>query len=161
MREKIINAAIESLRTEGLKFSVDTIASRLKISKKTIYKLFPSKEALAYEIYEEYYRRALENVRKIENEGNNIEIRLLMLYQDAAHMIRSEIFNKYKLNDGVHSVVIRLQNDLWSKIISIIAPSSSQAEERVLRSIIEGAFEKAADYDAPTDIIAEKLVNLL
>ncbi|MGN1421432.1 MAG: TetR/AcrR family transcriptional regulator [Eubacterium sp.] len=161
MREKIIDTAIESLRTEGLKFSVDTIASKLKISKKTIYKLFPSKEALAYAIYEEYYSRALANVKKIENEGNNTEIRLLLIYQDASHMIRSEIFNKYKLNDSIYSVVMRLQNDLWSKIFSVIAPSKSQTEEKVLRSIIEGAFEKAADYNAPTDIIVEKLVNIL
>lgn len=50
MRERIIKAAIESLQAEGLKFSVDTIASKLKISKKTIYKFFPDKETLAYAI---------------------------------------------------------------------------------------------------------------
>ncbi|MGN0460910.1 MAG: TetR/AcrR family transcriptional regulator, partial [Ruminococcus sp.] len=77
MKERIIDAAIESLRTEGLKFSVDTIASKLKISKKTVYKFFSGKEEMAYEIYKEYYRRALENVVKIEHDGNNIEIRLI------------------------------------------------------------------------------------
>ena len=41
MKEKIIKESIVSLRTEGLKFSVDTLAERLKISKKTVYKYFP------------------------------------------------------------------------------------------------------------------------
>lgn len=41
-------------------------------------------------------------------------------------MIRSEIFNKYKLNDSVYTVVMRLQNDLWSKIFLVIASSGKQ-----------------------------------
>ena len=73
VRDSIINTAIESLRTEGLKFSVDTVAARLKMSKKTIYKLFPDKEALAYAIYERYYADALEKVRQIEKSGGNIK----------------------------------------------------------------------------------------
>lgn len=161
MRERIIDTAIESLRTEGLKFSVDTIASKLKISKKTIYKFFPDKETLAYAIYKEYYNRASDNVSKIENEGNNIKFRLLMVYQDASQMICSEIFNKYKLNESVYSFVMKLQNDLWSKILFLIAPSASQTEELVLRSIIEGTFEKAVNYSVSAELIAEKLVKLL
>ena len=37
MKERIIRESIESLRREGLRFSVDTLAERLNISKKTIY----------------------------------------------------------------------------------------------------------------------------
>ena len=124
MKDKIIDTAIESLRTEGLKFSVDTIASKLKISKKTIYKFFPDKENFAYEIYEKYYSRLSESVGKIEKDGNDINFRLLMVYRDACFMIRSEIFNKYKLNDCIYSYVMKLQNELWSRIISLIAPSA-------------------------------------
>ena len=47
MRDRIIRASIENLRREDLKFSVDTLTAQLKISKKTIYKYFPDKEALA------------------------------------------------------------------------------------------------------------------
>lgn len=161
MREKIIVTAIESLRTEGLKFSVDTIASKLKISKKTIYKFFPDKETLAYAIYEEYYSRALDNVREIEKSGNNIKVLLLMVYRDASFMIRSEIFNKYKLNDCIYSYVMKLQNELWSKIISLIAPSASRTDEAIFRAIIEGAFENAEKYSAPSELIAERLVKML
>ena len=41
MRDKIVEASIEALRNEGLKFSVDTLADSLRISKKTVYKFFP------------------------------------------------------------------------------------------------------------------------
>lgn len=36
MRDAIIAAAIESLRQEGLKFSVDTLSDKMKISKKAV-----------------------------------------------------------------------------------------------------------------------------
>lgn len=55
MRDRIISESIESLRKEGLRFSVDTLAERLNISKKTIYKYFPTKEALAFALYQRYY----------------------------------------------------------------------------------------------------------
>lgn len=161
MRDRIIDTAIESLRNEGLKFSVDTIASKLKISKKTIYKIFPDKERFAYAIYEKYYSRIEESVDEIEKSGININFRLLMVYQDASFMIRSEIFNKYKLNDCVYSYVENLQNELWSRIISLIAPSASQNEKRIFRSIIDGSFENAEKYSAPSELIVEKLVKML
>ena len=55
MRKRIIAESIKNLQNEGLKFSVDTLAEKLKISKKTIYKYFPTKEALALAMYEKYY----------------------------------------------------------------------------------------------------------
>lgn len=76
-------------------------------------------------------------------------------------MIRSEIFNKYKLNDCIYSFVMKLQNELWSKIISLLAPSASQTDEAIFRAIIEGAFEKAEEYSAPSELIVEKLVKIL
>lgn len=161
MRDEIIDTAIESLRTEGLKFSVDTIASKLKISKKTIYNYFPDKEYFAYAIYEKYYSRISESVSEIEKNGNNINFRLLMVYRDACFMIRSEIFNKYKLNDCIYSYVIKLQNELWSKIISLIAPSASQTDKEIFRVIIEGAFKNAEEYSAQSELIVEKLVKIL
>ena len=161
MRNKILDTAIESLRTEGLKFSVDTIASQLKISKKTIYKFFPDKENFAYAIYEKYYSRISESVGEIEKSGANIKFRLLMAYWDASFMIRSEIFNKYKLNNCIYSYVMKLQNELWSRIISLIAPSASQTDKAIFRTIIEGAFENAEKYSFSAELIVEKLVKIL
>ena len=51
LREAIIQTSIESLRQEGLKFSVDTLCDKMKISKKTVYKYFPDKQALAVALY--------------------------------------------------------------------------------------------------------------
>lgn len=65
MKDRIIYESIESLRREGLKFSVDTLAENLKISKKTVYKYFPDKETLALALYEKYYNDAEIKAEKI------------------------------------------------------------------------------------------------
>lgn len=49
LRDAIIQASIESLRQEGLKFSVDILSDKMKISKKTVYKYFPDKQARVFQ----------------------------------------------------------------------------------------------------------------
>ena len=88
MRDKIIKESIESLQQEGLKFSVDTLAEKLKVSKKTIYKYFPNKEALALAMYEQYYLEATRQADLMIHEGKDTLYReLLHLYYDSKKMI--------------------------------------------------------------------------
>lgn len=46
MREKIIDATVEEFKQNGLKFTMNDLAKRLGISKKTIYTVFESKQAV-------------------------------------------------------------------------------------------------------------------
>ena len=55
VRSLIIKESANSLKTEGLKFSVDTLSAKLKISKKTVYKYFSSKQELAIAVYDYFY----------------------------------------------------------------------------------------------------------
>ena len=55
MKNEIIRESIISLRQEGLRFSIDSLADRLRISKKTVYKYFPDKDTLALALYEKYF----------------------------------------------------------------------------------------------------------
>ena len=52
VEEKIINQTIQLFQAKGLKFTLDELASELRISKKTIYQYFPSKEAILNEVVE-------------------------------------------------------------------------------------------------------------
>lgn len=61
MKDSIIAATLECLRRDGLKFSVDTLADQLKISKK-ICTVFPDKEAPALAMYEKYYSEAKKKI---------------------------------------------------------------------------------------------------
>lgn len=159
MRKKIIGAAIESLRREGLRFSVDTLAERLRISKKTIYKYFPTKEALAMAMYEEFYRAAEEAagplVRQEDTEG------LLRLYFESKRMTRPDIFNKYKLNEAL-SAFARDRNDrLWGLIAPVLLRSCAAEDRPALRLIIDGTFEKTSEEPCLSSEIVRNLVKVL
>ena len=45
-KEEILKATLQVFNDKGLKFTMDDIAERMKISKKTLYKVFDDKEAL-------------------------------------------------------------------------------------------------------------------
>ena len=80
MKERIINESIESLRREGLKFSIDTLAERLNISKKTVYKYFSNKEELAFALYRKYFADAKEQAKRLAQE-NSLSARKQLLHQ--------------------------------------------------------------------------------
>lgn len=162
MKDLIINASIESLRNEGLKFSVDMLANKLKISKKTIYKIFPSKEALALALYEKYYDNA-ENTAQMIINGNSPSARheLLRLYFDSKVMTRKDIFNKYKLNDKIYSYASEQNNNLWEIISASFGSKVPAQDMEAIRIIIDGAFEKLCTDNIYSNSVIERLVQLL
>lgn len=54
MRDKIINATVEEFKQNGLKFTMNDLAKRLGISKKTIYTVFESKQAVLVAVADRY-----------------------------------------------------------------------------------------------------------
>lgn len=162
MRDTIINASIESLRREGLKFSIDTLADRLKISKKTIYKFFPDKETLAFAIYEKYYADAKEKAgRIITGNAASAYSDLLYLYFDSKAMTRNDIFNKYKLNRTLYSYTSKHNDTLWETISTFFDSMTSKEDMETLRIIVDGSFEKLCHSGLNPDAVIERLVKLL
>ena len=51
MRDKIIDATVEEFKQNGLKFTMNDLAKRLGISKKTIYTVFESKQAVLVAVW--------------------------------------------------------------------------------------------------------------
>lgn len=162
MKDKIILESIESLRQEGLKFSIDTLADKLKISKKTIYKFFSDKEALALALYEKYYADATERAERLINDRDAPAYsNLLHLYFDSKMMIRSEIFNKYKLNETIYSYAAGQNDALWKMISDSFNDGASEQDKKTLRVIIDGSFEKLCNTRMSPEAVIERLVKLL
>lgn len=160
MRDRIIRASIENLRREGLKFSVDTLTAQLKISKKTVYKYFPDKEALAVAIYEKYYADAAEQAKKLAAEGPASRHALLALYYDAKIMTRGEIFNKYMLNQTLLAYTAERNHALWETLCTSFGQRSPE-ELAALRIIVDGSLEKLCGSGAAAEPVIEKLVDFL
>lgn len=162
MRDKIIHASIKSISKEGLRFSVDSLANSLKISKKTVYKYFPDKEALAIALYEKVFGDATEQVNRLNEQNTTTALQsLLHLYFDCKWMTREEIFNKYKLNQTICSYTAEKLDGLWALISASFAIKESGKNKETLRMIIDGSFEKLCNAALRPDDVIERLVNLL
>ena len=158
MRERIINESIRSLQQEGLRFSVDTLAERLKISKKTIYKHFPTKEALACAMYERYYAGLMEEIGDILRQEDPVRAeKLLDCYFHSTAMVRREIFNKYCLNGSIGGFALRRHEEVWAAIRPYVCGGMPPGRAAVFRLIVDGAFEKAMDCGAD----AAEMVKML
>lgn len=162
MKDKIIEESIESLRREGLKFSVDTLAERLKVSKKTIYKYFPDKESLAVALYESYYATTVRQAEALIGENTDLSHKkLLSLYFDSKVMTRREIFNKYKLNKAISDCTVRYADSLWNLISASFPHSLSEEDKTALRVIVDGSLEKLCCDGSHSDAVIERLVYWL
>lgn len=162
LKEKLIEESIRCLQEEGLRFSVDSLAKRLKVSKKTIYQYFPSKEALAYALYEKYYDDAALVVQNhLKQDGADLPSLLLRCYFDAACMVRGEIFNQYCLNDTVGEFALRRHAMLWATIQPHLCGSMTADEAKVYRLIVDGAFDRAFAQRVDFSKVVEMLRKLL
>ncbi|MGN0732921.1 MAG: TetR/AcrR family transcriptional regulator [Emergencia sp.] len=162
MRDRIILESIESLRQEGLRFSVDTLARKLNVSKKTIYKYFPTKEALALALYQRYYADIREQAERLSSEISvSAHSELLMLYYDAKSMTSCDIFNKYKLNEPLRSFTAE-QNDNLLEIIFLSSGDRISEQDRLsFRIIINGSLEKLCNEKISPEGVIDRLVNML
>lgn len=162
MKDRIIEQSIASLRQEGLRFSVDALAERLNISKKTIYKHFPTKEALACALYQRYYTDAKEQAVRLTEE-NSVAARkkLLSLYFDAKFMTSCDIFNKYKLNETLYAYTTEHNDAFLDILFSSLGDGISEQDKSSIRIIINGSFEKLCHEKIAPDGVIDRLVNLL
>lgn len=158
MKNKIIEESIKSLRQEGLRFSVDTLAERLKVSKKTIYRYFPNKEALAQAMYERYYTDLKDRIGQIVqlNEPERSDA-LLLCYFDSSRMAHREIFNKYCLNGVIGNFAFRHHAEIWNTIQPYICGEMAAGDAEIFKWIVDGAFEKTIDHHAAPEIVIRML----
>ncbi|MDY3845559.1 MAG: TetR/AcrR family transcriptional regulator [Eubacteriales bacterium] len=155
MKNTIIEQSIESLKKDGLKFSIDSLAAQLGISKKTVYKYFPDKESLAYAVFEKYYADARKKAVEIAEKSDNKRFELLSLYFSSKTMTRDEVFNKYTLNLSVSAFAKQKENELWD----CICPFLTKCDDAV-KVIVDGAFEKLLRENEDCDRVIRRLEAL-
>ena len=107
MRDKILQAACEIIQERGLrKFRMDDICSNLKISKKTIYKYFNSKDEIVETYINEVFNADMKSCENIINENMPLNekcnkiIHTYHKYKMPSSIIR-EIFQQAKSNGEI------------------------------------------------------------
>lgn len=158
MRDSIIKYSIEILLRDGLRFSIDDVAKALKISKKTIYKFFSTKEQLATEIYKTYYENALHKIEAIPKIHSKDDVaQLLDIYYHSHCMVREEIFNKYAINANIRALAQANHNHIRRLIEDLLTSADSSA----LMIIIDGAMQKLYENKDKEEKVIAMLVTFI
>ncbi|HBC97560.1 MAG TPA: TetR/AcrR family transcriptional regulator [Clostridium sp.] len=108
MKEKILDAAAQLIARYGLKkFTLDEVAAQLKISKKTIYKNFKSKDEIIHTYFTSY----------IESDKNSV-MEALAGNQTIPEKIHSIVYSShcYKLPIPLLKETRQFYSDEWENI---------------------------------------------
>jgi AcrR family transcriptional regulator len=138
MKEKILDAAAELIRRYGLKkFTVDEISEELKISKKTIYKYFPSKDDIIREYFDIAITSDIEGIRQE-----------LSLETDFQNKIRSIVHSKhrYPLPVKLMSELRLYYPDEWDKVEELKSFKLNAVKELLDEGISKGSFRTDINY---------------
>jgi AcrR family transcriptional regulator len=140
--ERIIDSASDKFMDAGFnKVTMDEIASDLGMSKKTVYKFFPSKESLLKAIVHALMKRVEKAVHEIITSEKPIEEKLVELFALVGKTVR-------KLSRPFMADIQRFVPTLWKEIDTF-------RRERILSQLLqmfkqakkEGVFREDVDPD--------------
>lgn len=176
-RETILDATIEVFGEKGLKFTMDDIANRVSMSKKTIYTVFQDKETLFYEMVDYGFDKIKESEQKVlENDKLDTlgKIRAILCvlpegYKDI------DFRQLYQLKDKYPKIYLKMEERLENGWENSIALLEQGMNEGVLRKvsipIFKTMFEATIEQFLQRDILIhnkiaykkalEEVVNIL
>jgi len=150
-KEKILKFTQNKFFSEGFyKISMDEIAHDLQMSKKTIYKYFPSKERLVEEITDEMISSISCEIEKIIDSGDNVVMKfakMLNIYSN--NLIRFS--DKWYRDLQLHTPYI------WQKIDKLRTEKVHLSAKKMLE---QGKKEKLIE-NYPSDIIVAAFVSTI
>ena len=130
---KILKAASDTFFSRGFyKIPVDDIASLLKMSKKTIYKHFPTKENLVREVAYLFIKIHSSNIAEIINHDYNAVQKLFYIFKYLGNML-------ININDKWFSDIQSQAPEIWGEIEAFRSRFMTQNISRIIE---QGKKEK-------------------
>lgn len=143
MEEKVILAALDEIGRRGLKFTMDDITRRLHISKTSLYKMVPSKDALIAGIIQYQMDKSSVEEKRILAQPVNAEQKLIELVRSCIELfgVMGSIHDDLKYN-------YESEWELWEKnrrekIALVCSLIQQGAEEGVFRTVSPTLVQEA------------------
>ncbi len=148
-RRKIVDHSLEIFLREGFyKTKMDDIASKLRISKKTIYKYFSTKEELVREVTFGFFDNNRQKLQKIIETKANAVTKLYEIFKFVGEMIS-------RINEKFFADVQTQMPDLWRDIDAFRTKLMTTNIGKVFeQGKIEGFF-----IDKPSPIIINIFIS--
>lgn len=149
LRSKLLRKATERFLVEGFyKISMDELSSDLKMSKKTIYELFPSKRELVRETTLLFLSTNAEQFTAVlKTELNSIE--KLYMFMERLANTASVVSNNFLRDIETH------MPDLWQEVDSF----RSEKLKTLMREIITQGRKEKVFKDYPDDVLIDFFVT--
>ncbi len=151
LREKIINAAIEEFQEKGLKLTMDDVAKRISISKKTLYQVFENKEDLFFAVTDYYFAEMKDHERKIM-EDDSLDVleklrRIVIVLPERYQNIGLQ--NLYQLQEkfpGNYKKVSEYLDTDWDNTIALLEQGMNEGKLKkcsipVVKAMVEGTIQ--------------------
>jgi TetR/AcrR family transcriptional regulator, cholesterol catabolism regulator len=155
-REEIKREAIGLFFKMGVKnVRMDTIAQRLKVSKRTIYENFKNKDSLIREAIDLSQKEQNEIHEKIVSESGNVIEAVLSLLKNGSEMLSG-------INPRYYADLQRLYPGIWNEKIRQSKLHSHQLIRDLLKKgIHEGIYREDINEEIISLILIEQLYMLL
>jgi len=130
LRERIIDVALSFFSTQGIRnVTMDDIAAKLVISKRTLYEMFADKEALLKECIIKAHNEADAYAQEIYNNSSNVLEVLLKCYQHSIeqfHQTNRLFFEDIKKYPKVYEMLMKHHNRDSAKAMSFFKKGVEQ-----------------------------------
>ncbi len=151
LRDRIVNAAIEEFSEKGLKFTMDDVAKRLKISKKTLYNVFQDKEDMFLAVADCCFADIKRSEREVlaQTDLDVVEkIEKIMVVMPERYQ-NIGLSNLYQLKDKFPHVYSRVANYLetdWDATIGLLEQGMAEGKIRpisipVVKAMVESTVQ--------------------
>lgn len=149
-KKQIIEAAAELFKTEGLQFTMQEIAAALHISKKTIYTVYSSKEALLIDMIDELFADIHHVKAELAASSDSVEERIKAVIVALPEQYKAIDFRMLDaLNEKYPAAARRVREHLetnWEPTIALIEEGIASGHIRpvsipVLRQMIVASVE--------------------
>ncbi len=150
LKQKVAEAAIVAFNDKGVKFRMDDLAAMLGMSKKTLYKLYDSKEELVMTAVELGFGSVMESKEAIINDpGLDIASKIRKVIIEIPEKYRGIDWRRlYEFKDAFPEAYARVCYYLdngWEGTLGLVSEGIRQGKIRninlsVFRSMLENAF---------------------
>ncbi len=149
-REKIINAAIDEFESKGLKFTMDDVAKRLYMSKKTLYTVFKDKEEMLLAVADYCFAEIKRSEQAVLNHPDLDtvdKIRQIIVVMPERYQ-NIGLSNLYQLKDKYPGIYKRVENYLesdWDATIYLLEKGMEEGKIRkasipVIKAMVESTI---------------------
>lgn len=179
LKDKIINANIELFSKKGLHFTMDDLSKSLGISKKTLYKVYDSKEEMFLDLADYFFMEIKKSEQEILNDNNLdtlTKLKKIMVVLPERYQNKG-LNNLYILKDKFPNIYIKVSEYLskdWDSTIYLLEKGMEEGVIRkvsipVVKAMVEGTFneflgtsalkENDISYEAALDEMIEIIIN--